>query len=551
MLTCDNISVSLGVDRTPILNRVNARFKSGGMNALIGPSGCGKTTLVKAMLGILPHEGTARFAGEVVAKSSDLKGRLAFVPQFSIAQPQLTVSEVLGYALDLTVVGTSVKAERLEAIVQRIGLKDHHETRVSSLSGGQLRRLGLGLELVGDPACMVCDEVTSGLDPRSEDQILEMLQGLRDERQKTFLCIIHNLAKLDYFDWITVVYKGAVVFQGELETLLAYFEIPDALHLYDQLNRRGVDEWREKWDVAQDELSLPESGPAVAVPQMPSMREQVCTLLTRRGLLFVRDRGYWMLTLGITLGFPLLVAIFAFDGLPELRGMAMNSAGGFFEQMEDNLRFRIEALETASLVTGLILFQVILLTLIGSNNGAREIAGERVLYEKERFSGLRPVAYAISKLIFTSAVAIVQGLWMTLFVKYVCDFPGPFMPQAAVLILSCVSMTAVCLGLSAICASADKASLLSVYLVGFQLPLSGIVLALPEVLVWVCRPLINAYWGWAGYFGSMISTRFYDAFRLESTEAIPSPLFAGSVLFVHFSIGAAMVFWGCQQKRSL
>ncbi len=531
------------------MDEVSACFKPGALNAVIGPSGCGKTTLVKALLGLLPHSGQVRMAGEAVEASEDLRGKLAFAPQFSIAQPQLEVGEAIRYALDLCVADESVKEDRLESILRRIGLEAQRGTRVSSLSGGQLRRLGLGLELVGDPPCMICDEVTSGLDPRSEDQILEMLQRLRDEQEKTFLCIIHNLAKLEYFDWITVVYQGAVVFQGELDALKNYFGIPDALHLYDRLNEHDLADWRARWQEATV-VKAPE--PVVAelvAPALPSASSQILTLLRRRMLLFVRDRGYWMLTLGITLGFPLLVTIFAFDGLPELRGLAMDSSVGFVERAAADLRYRIDSVEVASLVTGLILFQVILLTLMGSNNGAREIAGERVLYEKERFAGLRPTAYALSKLIFTSAVAMGQGLWMTLFVKYVCDFPGALFPQAAVLILTCVSMTAVCLGFSAILGSADKASLLSVYLVGFQLPLSGIVLALPDVLVWLCRPFINAYWGWAGYFGSMINTRFYDAYRLESAEFIPSPVVACIVLLLHFLLGAVLVFWGCQRKR--
>ena len=136
-----------------------------------------------------------------------------------------------------------------------------------------------------------------------------------------------------------------------------------------------------------------------------------------------------------------------------------------------------------------------------------------------------------------------------LFVKYICEFPGDSFWQVFVLVLTCVSMTAICLGFSAIFNSADKASLLSVYLIGFQLPLSGIVLALPDVLVWVCRPFINAYWGWGGYFSSMLDTRLYDAYRLESNEWIPSPGLAVAVLLAHALVGAVMVFWGCQQKR--
>jgi ABC-type multidrug transport system ATPase subunit len=548
MLSCKDLSVELTPGGTRILDRATARFKPKALNAVIGPSGCGKTTLVRAMLGLSSRIGDVLMAGERVESSEALRGKLAFVPQFSIAQQRLSVEEALRYALDLCVVDVAAKTARLEEILKRIGLDLHRDKRVGSLSGGQLRRLGLGLELVGDPQCMVCDEVTSGLDPRSEDQILTMLQRLRDEREKTFLCIIHNLAKLDFFDWITVVFEGGVVFQGSLDALLAYFGIPDALHLYDKLNEHPIEHWRERWSAVGEEDEAFVASPVVA-PPLPSAVSQTWTLLKRRALLFKRDRGYWLLTLGITVGFPLLVAIFALDGLPQLRGLAMSASSGFVQQAQENLRYRIDALESASLVTGLILFQVILLTLMGSNNGAREIAGERDLYEKERFGGLRPNSYATSKLIFTSAVALGQGLWMTLFVKYVCEFPGPLLPQAVVLMLSCVSMTAVCLAFSAIFSSADKASLLSVYLVGFQLPLSGVVLALPEVLVWICRPFINAYWGWAGYFGSMIDSRFYDAYRLESSEMIPSPELAGAMLCLHFCVGATLVFWGCQKKR--
>ena len=118
MLSCENITVRLGSEGTRILSDVSASFQAGAMNAVIGPSGCGKTTLMKAMLGLLPYEsGCVRFAGDVVRDGSELLGRLAFAPQFSIAQPQLTVREVIRYALDLNVVDVAVKRERLEAIL--------------------------------------------------------------------------------------------------------------------------------------------------------------------------------------------------------------------------------------------------------------------------------------------------------------------------------------------------------------------------------------------------------------------------------------------------
>ena len=123
----------------------------------------------------------------------------------------------------------------------------------------------------------------------------------------------------------------------------------------------------------------------VVAPSTPGPLAQTWTLLKRRAVLFKRDRGYWLLTLGITLGFPLLVTIFAWDGIPQLRGMALGASvgdAGLIGQMEASLRYRVDALEMASLVTGLILFQVILLTLMGSNNGAREIAAERQIFRE-------------------------------------------------------------------------------------------------------------------------------------------------------------------------
>jgi len=116
----------------------------------------------------------------------------------------------------------------------------------------------------------------------------------------------------------------------------------------------------------------------------------------------------------------------------------------------------MDAAQTATLVTGLVMFQAVLLTLMGANNGAREIAGERPIFEKERLKGLRSWVYALSKLIFTGSLALVQGVWMALFVKVICQFPGAYLPQLSMMALCCVAMTFVCLGMSAMLSSAER-----------------------------------------------------------------------------------------------
>ena len=145
-----------------------------------------------------------------------------------------------------------------------------------------------------------------------------------------------------------------------------------------------------------------------------------------------------------------------------------------------------------------------------------------------------------------------QGLWMCLFVKLICRFPGPWFEQGAVLAASCVSMSVVCLGFSAMLASPEKSSLLSIYLVGFQLPLSGVVLALPEALTWVCRPFINAYWGWSGYMKAMGGHPLWDAYTasLPNQNAYVADTALGlMVLLAQGLAGVCLVVVGCQQKR--
>lgn len=547
MLRCQRLSVRTNRSDFKILEDVDAAFPAKSLNALVGPSGCGKTTLIKAFLGLMDSEGELSVEGQ---------GNLGFVPQFSVAHPSLTVGESLAYAFDLSVAERSGKAGVIDGVLRLIGLHEHSDKRVSSLSGGQMRRLGLGLEMVGDPDCLICDEVTSGLDPLSEDQIIALLRSLVEKQGKSFLCTIHNLGKLPDFDHITVLYQGRLVFQGDYDTLKDWFGIEDPLKLYHALAAEDLAHWLEKWESkvfaceAPIDTTLAEASryenPA---PTLPSALSQLFTLLRRRYQLLMRDTGYLWLLLALTFGFPCIVVIFAIKGLPQIEGLALERSGSFIQQLQGDLRYRMEAAETATLVTGLVMFQVVLLTLMGANNGAREIAAERQIFEKERLKGLRSGVYALSKLIFTGSLALVQGLWMGLFVKIICQFPGAYLPQLSMMALCCVAMTFVCLGMSAVFSSAERASLLSIYLVGFQLPLSGVVLALPDAVVWLLRPFINAYWSWAGYFASMKDYQVYDAYRMGDVSWLPSAWGAALVLCLHIVVGAAFVLYGCRNRQ--
>ena len=214
MIRCQGLSVQAGQHGPKLLQEVSASFPEGRLNALVGPSGCGKTTLIKAFLGLVDSDGDFSFGGDAQVPGKADASDLAFVPQFSVAHGELTVEESLHYAYDLTVSEGGKREVTITQILRQTGLEEHAGKLVSDLSGGQTRRLGLALELVSNPRCLLCDEVTSGLDPLSEDRILELLRSIVESQGKTILCTIHNLGKLPEFDHITVLYEGRLVFQG-------------------------------------------------------------------------------------------------------------------------------------------------------------------------------------------------------------------------------------------------------------------------------------------------------------------------------------------------
>ena len=90
--------------------------------------------------------------------------------------------------------------------------------------------------------------MTSGLDPLSEDRILELLRSIVESQGKTILCTIHNLGKLPEFDHITVLYEGRLVFQGNFSSLRRWFGIEDPLRLYHALDGREPGYWAERWE---------------------------------------------------------------------------------------------------------------------------------------------------------------------------------------------------------------------------------------------------------------------------------------------------------------
>ena len=594
MLEVRDVSLTAGTtpdgDPLVLLGDICAHFPRGHLCAIVGPSGSGKSTLLKVIAGIRePEEGTIHWDGRDLAAEADLDPHeIGYVPQFGISFDLLTVEESMDTALRLRVGGLDRRArwQRAEEILRDAGIDDLMDRRVGVLSGGQKRRLALAIEMATRPALLLCDEVTSGLDTKSEDEIVHLLHRLaHDGPGRTVLSVTHSLRHLELHDSVAILYEGRLVYHGAPELLAHYFSISGPEHLFDRLEKRSAKAWFTSWHkhrpayyaslvdaekpVARA-LDDPVRSPSVAETfsigntgaggeekeeeesagfRRPAWFTQFRVLLTRQRRLLMRDRGQLLLQLALLFGFPFLVVVFAWDGLPEIQNLPSPPARDMMRQIIETATFSLQAVRVGGLVSGLVMFQVILLTLMGSNNSAREIAGQRAIFEKEKFAGLRTSAFLASKTVYLAVLLAAQSLWMAFFVNTVCHFPGDPFVQAAILFAVNAAMTSVCLGISAQMKTADQASLVSVYLVGFQLPLSGAVLALPKALGWATRPFIAAYWGWSGYLETLRETRFYDLVRMTSRTDLAPLAVCGWVLMAHVLAGLLLAYFGSRESR--
>jgi ABC-type multidrug transport system ATPase subunit len=548
----ENLSVVVGKGREEkaLLRNISLAVPEGSFLSIIGASGCGKSTLVRALAGIQPvSAGRVLLAGHrVETLRRQLPLAVGYLPQFGAFHADLTVKEILDFAIALRLPGSVPQATRSQWLAHVIGLARIGPLlaqKYRTLSGGQMRRIALAEELIGDPAFLFLDELTSGLDAYSEHELMVWLKELAHGLNKTVVLVTHAVSNLRLCDKVVLLHEGRLCYQGAYDELLAVHQtesFESIFGLYQESSLAG--EFAGFDEDRSAELPPPPAPHELNTAPPPGALRQLGTLVRRQYLLLLRDRGQLWLQLALIVLFPLLVAIFATKGLPQVRSLSLSIETNIVQTLAEQLDYLRESFSAASLVSGLAMFQVILLTLMGANNGAREIAKERDVLEKELRAGLSPWAYVTTKGLLVLVLSLAQAFWMTWFVKTVCGFPGHLSAQFAVLFVTTLAMSVTCLAISSASKSPERASLLAIYLVGLQLPLSGAVLALPEIVSTVCRPFIAAYWGWSGYLKTLSSYHVYDVVRQSTDTSIADFTPCLLVLGLHalFAGGIAWIF---------
>ena len=281
------LSESMGVDFTPacgeeilrvsnlsvnrsgneVIHDINLTITCGEFVGIVGPNGGGKSTLMLTILGILkPRTGSVEIY-DLAPMSKQTLGKVGWVPQAATNLPQnlqITVREFiqLGTLNSKSLFQLSNKErEKVQKIIETIGLDEYANTRISNLSGGQKQRAAIGKALASDADLLLMDEPMVGVDGESRNSIMRLLDGLCHNQSKTIVMISHDLASIKRTVHRMVYLEQKIRYDGPTQTF------PD---LSDLAELRGIEPTHPELDLANPNETKSEGIISIIVPNSES-----------------------------------------------------------------------------------------------------------------------------------------------------------------------------------------------------------------------------------------------------------------------------------------
>ncbi|MEZ4891407.1 MAG: ABC transporter ATP-binding protein [Saprospiraceae bacterium] len=200
------------------LNGVDLKFEKGEFTAIVGPSGCGKTTLLNMMGGL-----DAPSSGEVLVENEDITrmksgplveyrlNNIGFIFQSYNLIPVLTVEENVQFIMELQHRNKKEVRDRVDHLLQVMGISDKKSVRPKFLSGGQQQRVAVARALASKPKFILADEPTANLDSKSTDTLLDLMAELNEQEQMTFIFSTHDQRVMDKAKRIITMEDGKVI----------------------------------------------------------------------------------------------------------------------------------------------------------------------------------------------------------------------------------------------------------------------------------------------------------------------------------------------------
>ena len=412
-----------------ILNNISLVIEPGQLITLVGGSGAGKSTLMKCLLGIAPTT-----AGKVYLNGDDLRknwavyrSQIGYVPQDDIIHRNLTVQEVLTYTCQLRLPPDTNIQKLVASTLEQIKLTHVRHTLVSNLSGGQRKRVSIGVELLADPKLFFLDEPTSGLDPGLDKEIMQLLRELADQG-RTIVLVTHATSNIEICDRLAFLGLGGnLCYFGPPQEALSFFEMPSKdfkyfADIYIKLNQgrqeeeiySQVEKWASRYLNSAEYYSYIQTLLSPGKNKQQSSDASIHTGISPFKQFLRLCRRYW--TLIERERYSLILCLIAGPITIALTALSLQNENPL-------LKVTPPTIIQASLALRLLFIFSCIAIWIGLSNSIREIVKESAIYFRERLLNLGLFPYILSKFCVRGAIALVQTLLITAAVMW--NFNGP------------------------------------------------------------------------------------------------------------------------------
>lgn len=220
LITAKNIIKTYNPDKIPVeaLRGVNLEIKEGEFTAIVGPSGSGKTTLLNIIGGL-----DRQTSGEMLVDGIDIttlsdnklidfrKNKIGFVFQSYNLIPVFTAAENIGFIMLLQKKPQSAINERVNALLNAVGIEAQKDKRPNQMSGGQQQRVAVARALASKPKFVLADEPTANLDSKSTADLLDIMERLNQEEGMTFVFSTHDQRVIDRAHRVVTLEDGRII----------------------------------------------------------------------------------------------------------------------------------------------------------------------------------------------------------------------------------------------------------------------------------------------------------------------------------------------------
>jgi ABC-2 type transport system ATP-binding protein len=215
-----DVRPGLGLRKQRILHGISLRVHEGEIFGFVGPNGAGKTTTLKVLMGLIrPTSGNATILGREIGSTASRAG-VGFLPENPYFYDYLTGREILHFYARVSGVPSQRRAQRVDTLLEWVGLSRAADARLRTYSKGMLQRVGIAQSLIHDPVVVFLDEPMSGLDPIGRKEIRDLILRLRGEGKTVFMNT-HILSDVEMLcDRVAIIAKGRIRFQGRIEDFL-------------------------------------------------------------------------------------------------------------------------------------------------------------------------------------------------------------------------------------------------------------------------------------------------------------------------------------------